>query len=392
MEKLLLASLFFVSLMARAEIENVFSTPGFKGQYSFTIENKLIEMTRMAVPGSTIRAALYSFDRVALANELVAASKRGVDVRLVMDGGNKVNIDTQGHAINILAHELQCAPGTPCVHFCEGPLASPLAFLKIKKGYPLGGSCRGLVINHNKLFLFSQLSDGHFVVAQTSANMNQSQLAMYQDMLLIKDDPALFSQISNYWVKLLTDRTVLKDSYPTIESTLNPVRVHFFPRLTGKDPVLDILRRVNCKIPGSTIRVAHAAFTRGKVAEEMKRLRDEGCGLQVILREDPAQSSPGGKVRKLLGQSLLVLPFNGDTPAKQSINSIHTKIVLINASIDNSSEKVQLTLTGSHNLDLFSLRTNDEMLFEVRDAQMFERYDKFLDQILFDARAAGIDI
>ena len=68
MKKIFLLCILLSAVVSRAEIENVFSTPGFKGQYSFTIENKLIEMTRMAVPGSTIRAALYSFDRVALAD------------------------------------------------------------------------------------------------------------------------------------------------------------------------------------------------------------------------------------------------------------------------------------------------------------------------------------
>jgi phosphatidylserine/phosphatidylglycerophosphate/cardiolipin synthase-like enzyme len=49
-----------------------------------------------------------------------------------------------------------------------------------------------------------------------------------------------------------------------------------------------------------------------------------------------------------------------------------------------------VVLTGSHNLDLFSLRGNDETLIEVRDQQIYDQYNQFLDQILFDARSAGL--
>ena len=378
-----------------AGIENVFNAPGYRGESGFEVENKVLEMTRMAVPGSTIRAALYGVNRVIVMKELIAASKRGVDVRLVLDGGNMENVNTPGHAINILVNELQCNTGTGCVHFCEGPLEGPLKLVGIKKeNYTLGGSCRGLAINHNKLFLFSQLSDGSSsVIAQTSANMNQGQLKMYQDMMILKGDQELFTEFSKYWARLVLDKTVLfKKSYPTVHAKNLPVSVYFFPRFTGSDPVLELLKRVNCKLPGSGIRASQAAFTRSKVAKEMKRLKDEGCSLQVIARVDPKQFSPSASVKKSLGDSLLVLPYEGKLPEEQSENSIHTKIVMINASIDNSATKIPVVLTGSHNLDLFSLRTNDEVLIEVRDQETYNRYNQFLDQILFDARSAGIKI
>lgn len=389
-----------VNAFAAADIETVFNTPGFHGASTSTIEDKLIEMTRMAKPGSTIRAALYGVDRKPIMQELVLASMRGVDVQVVLDGGNFSRSQEEGSAVNMLVHGfdgnegLRCAneASEDCVKFCHGPLEGPIKLLKLKKNYQLGGSCRGLVINHNKLFLFSELQDGSKnVIAQTSANMQTHQLEMYNDLVIIKNDEAFFDGFMDYWNKLHTDRTVLlKKSFPNIHSQDSRLTSYFFPRLVSKDPVADLLKRVDCHIPGSTIRASQAAFTRSKVAKEMKRLKDEGCSLQVIVRIDPAQHSPARDVRETIGTDMVVLPYKGTGPGEESVNSIHTKIVLIDAAIDGSSEKIPVVLTGSHNLDLFSLRTNDETLIQIRDQDVFNSYMRFLDRILSDAQAAGV--
>ncbi len=400
MGKLLFVLTLLSSFVAQAlQIDTVFNTPGFTGLSTPTVENKLLEMIKSSVAGSKIRVALYVVDREPLIKELVYASQRGVDVQIVLDGGNLPRVKIAGHALEMLVNGFDGNQGLvcqgeadDCIKFCNGPIAGPIKMLKLKKNYPLGESCRGLVINHNKLFLFSELSNGaKNIVAQTSANMAQHQLEMYNDLLIIKNDAIFFDHFTTYWGKLKEDKTVLlKKSFPNISTDENRLKAYFFPRLLGKDPVLNLLRKVNCKLPNSVIRAAQSAFTRGGVAEQMKKLKTEGCKVEVIARIDPRQSSPGKKVREALTDSLVVLPFKGATPEEQSVNSIHTKIVLINASIDNSPEKIPVVLTGSHNLDLFSLRSNDETLIEVRDQQIFDQYNQFLDQILFDARSAGL--
>lgn len=401
MSHVFLISILFLSVFSAQalQIETVFNTPGFTGQSTLTLENKLIDMIKTSVRGSKIRVALYGVDREPVMKELVYASQRGVDVQVVFDGGNLARATTPGHAVNMLVEGFDGNQGLvcqsekeDCIKFCNGPLAAPLKLLKLKKNYDLGKGCRGLVNNHNKLFLFSELADGNKnIVAQTSANMGLHQLEMYNDLLIIKNDAIFFDHFMTYWGKLKEDKTILlKKSFPNVSTDEKRLKAYFFPRLVGKDPVLNILRKVNCKLPNSVIRAAQSAFTRGGVAEQMKKLKTEGCKVEVIARIDPRQSSPGTKVREALTDSLIVLPFRGATQEEQSVNSIHTKIVLINASIDNSLEKIPMVLTGSHNLDLFSLRTNDETLIEVRDQQIFDQYNQFLDQILLDARSAGL--
>ena len=388
----LLLCLLLANFSQAAELEPIFNTPGFDGKVITTVEDKLIAMTRQASPGSSIRAALYEVDRVPIAQALIEASKRGVNVELVLDGGNLINKNIPGHAINQIVNELQCAPGEECIKFCKGPLSPLIKLTGLKKAYPLGNSCRGLIINHNKLFLFSELNDGSkYVIAQTSSNMAENMLNMYNDLILIKNDAKFFQGFNEYWAKLKENHTIFfKDSFHNLESADKTVKAYFFPRMTGSDPVLSLLKRVNCKLPGSSIRVLQSAFTRKNVAQEMKKLESEGCSLQVITRIDPIASSPGKGVAQVLGSSMVVLAFNGNGPEERQPNSSHTKLVLINASIDNSPEKIGVVLTGSHNLDLFSLRTNDETLLEIRNQDVFEKYDAFISQYLDDAKAAHV--
>lgn len=397
---LMALTLLAAPLAQALDVETVFNTPGFTGQATTTIEDKLIDMIRTAKPGSKIRGALYHISRVNLAQELVMASHRGVDVEMVFDGGTADQIEQPGTPLNVLvygfpgyAEGLKCAAGAACVKMCKGPLAGPISLLKIKKNHDLGNGCRGLIANHNKFFLFSELEDGNRdIVAQTSANMADGQLKLYNDLLIIKNDASFFDDFMGYWAKLKDDRTVLlRRSYRTIETEQGLLKSYFFPRLVSKDPVKELLKKVNCRLPGSSIMASQSAFTRGGVAREMARLRAEGCDLKVIVRADPVQHSPGSKViRAIADEDLLMLPYRGHGEGEQSENSIHTKIVMINASIDGSPEKIPVVLTGSHNLDLFSLRTNDETLIEIRDANVYNAYAAFLERIISDARAAGI--
>lgn len=399
----IISQLLLVTLtaQAKAQIETVFNTPGFYGQRTTTLEDKLIEMIKSSVTGSKIRIALYTLDRTVVAQELVHASQRGVDVQIVLDGGNAIRSQQVGHAINVLVEGfngnsgLICANGeSDCIKFCSGPLAPILKPFKIKKNFIVGESCRGLISNHNKLFLFTELNDGSKnIVAQTSANMTAGQLKMYNDLIIIKNDEIFFNHLYNYWQKLKKDNTQLfKKSFPTISEDEKYLTAYFFPRPTARDPIKALLRRVNCHLPDSIIRVSHSSFSRHKVAYELKRLKEAGCKVEVIARIDPKQHSPSKKVKKALAESIVLLPYDGQHPDQQSENSIHTKIVTINAAIDNSPEKIKVVLTGSYNLDIISLRANDETLIEVRDDEIYEHYNQFLDQILFDARSANISI
>lgn len=376
--------LSLAGVVAQAKIEAVFNTPGFGGAATETIETKLIEMIRNAEVGSSIRIAMYTFNNKEVAIELVRAGARGVDVQVVLDGKNKDLLESPRSAPSILVNgitqgdqkvpPLQCS-AKRCVTFCTDGL---------------GSSCLGAHINHNKLYLFSRLSDGRSdVVAQSSANLSEAQKFNYNDLLIIDGDKALFSKFTRYWKKLKQDDMKL-GGVDSVKGD-GPIRAHFSPVFFfGSDPIREVLDKVDCRLAGSRIRVAHSRFKDSRVAtaERLRQLSSQGCDVKVIVRDEPGKNSPGSSVVKALrGLDLTILPYENDEAVK---NSIHTKLILIDASLNGSKTRVPIVLTGSHNLNGNSLRYNDEVLLDVRGRAIFNQYLKFWNRIKSDAEAAGL--
>lgn len=369
------------------DAEVTFNTPGFHDQEDTTVEQKLVELINRAAPGSAILMAQYNFSRPATARALNAASERGVDVRIVLDGNNLESKDVAGNATSIVlngengSEGLKCSDDS-CIKFCKGPI-----HFKLKKK-SFGGSCNGFVINHNKFFLFSKLTDGaENVVVQSSENITDGQMHMYNDLIVIKNDRGLYNGFMDYWGSLYRNHFRLSHYKDAVGD--GPVEAKFFPRYLGRDPVVQMLDRVSCKIPGSVIRVSAADFTRLDVAARLRDRAKEGCDVKVISRFEPRMMSPGKGVGKRLGRNMIILPYLGKSLEYQAKNSIHTKLMIINASVDGSAEKRAFVLTGSHNLDFFSLHTNDETMLVIEDQKTFDQYLDFWNRINADAHAAG---
>jgi hypothetical protein len=388
--KTMLILLFGVGAHA-LEAEVVFNEPGFYGNTATTVEDKLVDLVDRAAVGSEIHISLFEMTRTPVVKALIRASQRGVDVHLVLDGSNYFDQRKKvGNGIDLLLNgsdetgRLQCQT-EPCVRFCTGPLHIKL------HGKTFGGSCNGLIINHNKFFLFSRLTDGsENVVVQTSSNLEDLQLHQYQDMAIIRGDRALYDGYLDYWQMQNRDRTHIRP-HGDIKGD-GPVTARFFPRIIDRDPVMKALRRVSCEPVGSMIRVAEADFNRLNVAASLRDLAKQGCDVKVITRIDPEMFSPAVGIAKRLGPDLMILPFRGNTKEYQATNSIHTKIILIDAALDGSTERRPLVITGSHNLDFFSLHTNDETLLEIEDAAVFDAYLGFWNRLDESARTSGLSL
>ena len=164
------------------------------------------------------------------------------------------------------------------------------------------------------------------------------------------------------------------------------ILVHTSPRLIGRDPVEHLLRHVTCNLPGSIIRAAESDLGRIHVAEQLEALKKKGCDVRVFALADARLKQPGKKVKRSLGDSLVLT--DGETRHGQ--NSIHTKMMLISAALDNSTERSLIVLTGSQNLDKYSLRTNDECQMEIHDGAVYSQYLGYWYKMMEDANAAGL--
>lgn len=369
------------------QIDTFFNTPGFSGSPSTVIEDQLIRMLRASDASTKINISLYTFDRTALALEIIKAQARGASVELVLDDKYEVETNQAGTAFNILAHGAEGLPGLncngkSCITFCNQ-------------------SCTGLWINHNKFFLFSQLNEelyenqnqnhhtssttSQFIVAQTSANMTNEQTMNYNDLIVIKNDQHFYEGMLGYWQRLKSNSFHLSKA-TTIEGQ-NGIKAYFFPRLIDSDPVEKILNDVRCDLTGSLIRVIQSRFDddRDYLAEKLAQLAKASCDVKVIVRKEPKLNSPGKKVVKFLGENLASLTYKDIDGKILVTNSLHSKVLMINARMSHSTQKSTLVLTGSHNFNLTSLKTNDESLFKINDLKTFESYLKYWNQLTQDS-------
>lgn len=321
----------------------VFSTRSASSAPSTAIEDTIVTLIRQALPGSRIRVAVFNFSRNNVSAELVAAARRGVDVRIVLDGGTPTDPGTE-------VPTLRAGLGAANVHVCDAP----------------GTSCIGTGIMHHKTFLFSQLSDGsRNVVVQASHNLTTTQLSMHNNALIVRDDDLLFAGYERVWNDLVRD--VENPNYYTIVDGTFDTRAYFFPR-SGGDTVVSILDNATCDAT-SRIRVAMAFFTDARiaVAQALARRAREGCSVSVVIGN--GEIAPGTNVLATLrGAGVVVTLY----PTRTNNWGLHSKYLLIDAPYTGARRR--LVFTGSHNWTGPSLDSNDETLLKVEDAALFDRY------------------
>ncbi len=321
----------------------VFSTRSASSAQSTAVEDAIVTMIRQAVPGSRIRIAIFNFSRNNVSAELVAAHRRGVDVRIVLDGGTPSDPGTE-------VPTLRAGLGVDRVTVCDAP----------------GTSCIGSGIMHHKTFLFSQLSDGsRNVVLQASHNLTTTQLSMHNNAVIVRGDDALFAGYESVWNDLRRDVEV-PDYYRIIDGMFL-TRAYFFPRASG-DTVVSIIDNASCDAT-SRIRVAMAFFTDARiaVAQALARRAREGCSVSVVIGngEIPAGSSVLSTLR---AAGVVVTLY----PTRTNGWGLHSKYMIIDAPYTGARRR--LVFTGSHNWTGPALDSNDESFMKLEDGPLFDRY------------------
>lgn len=326
--------------------ETVFSHRADDDARSTAVEDRIVSLIDMAVPGSRIRVAIYSFTRGAPSDALVRAAGRGVDVRIVLDGDADALL---GSEVDTLVDGL----GAANVHVCDAP----------------GSACVGSGIMHHKTFLFSELSDGsRNVLLQASHNLTTTQLSMHNNAVIVRGDAALFAAYERTWADLFAD--VEMPDYYRIDDGDLATRVYFFPRPTGGDTSVSILDNVICDRT-ARIRVAMAFFTnaRREVADALAARAREGCDVRVVAGD--AEIPLGSTVASTLtGAGVQLTRY----PERGGGWSLHSKYMVIDARYADSVEHRRLVFTGSHNWTGPALTENDETQLRVEDDGVFDAF------------------
>lgn len=307
-----------------------------------------------APAGSTISIAMYHWSVGSVANDVVAAHNRGVNVRIVLDylSAQYAAVDTMRTALGTNR------ANRSWVTFCTQ-----------------GGACIGTVgtpIMHNKFFLFSNTSGSTNVVVQSSANLTPSNATAYwNNAVTIVGNAGLYNAYLSYFEDLAAKKKT-SNYYRTVGS--GNVKAYFFPRAgsgASTDTIYNMLKE-NVTCEGNTtvgtqtgrtiIRIGMWFFSRNGIAEMLRTLANRKCWIEVVYTEMDADVK-----RILSGHSRIVLyRLSGDY-------IVHSKYMLIEGTYAGQ-RNTKWVITGSHNYSNAALRENDEAMVRISSATIHDQY------------------
>ncbi|MDT0185955.1 phospholipase D-like domain-containing protein [Microbacterium sp. ARD31] len=353
----------------------------------FNIERRVVDTIRHTPKGSTIRIAIYSLDRMPVAQALVAAHRRGVKVQMLL------NDHWENRAMKVIRAEI-------------GTNRRKDSFI-----YKCRASCRGTQNEfnnlHTKFYLFSQAGRSEDVIAVGSANMTlNADRHQWNDLYFSDGNHVLFRQ----FVSLFND---MKKDYSTrqpprffcgtplttyCDDTVDKNTVWVFPKNSGpkNDLVIDMLKKVQCLTPDGSggvtrTRLALSMHTmRGSrgdyLAAAIRRKWAEGCDFRVSygligFHTKGILGAPTRRGRIPLRST--GLDYNTDDNFDLNNDGIddlildyytHQKYLVVQGTY-NGVPDTSMVLTGSVNWSSLST-ANDEVWFTVRGEKVANKYLK----------------
>ncbi|MGZ8745220.1 MAG: phospholipase D-like domain-containing protein, partial [Nocardioides sp.] len=340
------------------------------------IINHLVRTTN-SVPGKQkIRIASWNFRSEELANALIAAHRRGVSVRVVVDRLN-ANPDNRNDTFNRLTaaftHDKKRRKDMRsftrrCVSACRAP----------------GG------IAHTKFFLFTKAGKARDVVVYGS--FNGTDLASYyqwNDVYTIRDHPKIYSHFNTVYNEMVKDRNVKQPYRHFVDGRFSS---YFYPNKgegTRQDPLLDELGRIVCAgATGGTgtngrtkLRIAQTSMhgERGKaIAGRLRQMWQRGCDIKIVY------AVFGNEVLSILRHT-----NRGPVPIKQIAQDfdldgvydryLHMKTMAVSGVYagDTSSN---VTWNGSANWTSVAL-ASDEVVMRIFDPKVRAKYSQWFDYL-----------
>lgn len=345
----------------------VFTSPGADRGNHMTLLTELIDNTPR---NGVIHVCISHFDSEPLADRLIAATQRGVLVRIIMEAnpGNKNDVIKE-HIQQNSRIQITMAHG-----------------------------CFGSKI-HTKLFLFSLTKlNGNtlrYVAAFGSATMTGGSLNKHQDTCVVADEQ-FHSGLRRHWQQMLerahpdpiNDSDAETPPVAEIFSTSTRVKAYLFPR--SSDAVLNVINNLNGDVHNDTgqrprIRIAMARWTRGResIVDALKDRVSDGCIVDLVLRRDPEDDDASGddgvdpriiadlQVWGTYHPGRVIIHVGRLTRDSQNV---HNKYFLIEGFYGGGSEWETNVWTGSENWTGRAFKFNDELMVKFRDAELYELY------------------
>ncbi|MBA2806126.1 hypothetical protein E0500_001260 [Streptomyces sp. KM273126] len=377
----------------------IFNDPLGASDEQLAIRTRLIELTDAALPGSTIKVAVYHVWEASVVDALIAAENRGVRVQVLLDESS-----VSDRPANTSYSTLAAALGT------DRTKGSYVTTCPVDKSC-LGDPKYGQSIMHNKFWLFSAVEGATNVVVQTTSNSTPSaHTKFFNDALLLPNNPTMYDAYADYFDTMVA-RGWKSWEYRTVSNGL--YKAYFFPRAGNTrdtDTVYSVLNNVQCTYKDSAgvtqktwVRVAIFKITRLAIAEKLVALKKAGCNVSIVYAEsDSAKSSGGTKgTWEMMHTSggPTVRCYNDDrdplNPGKKLTTPyiIHSKYILVDGMYDGARKKI--SFTGSGNYTGPALRENDESIVKVDDSAVHDMYKVHFNKVIgvaYPGKADGTDL
>jgi len=350
---------------------------------SYDERTKIIQRVRAAIAhthkGDTIMFATYDFDRADLANALINAHHRGVNVQMMVND----NFQTpQEFRLQKILGKNSRKPNF--VKFCSG-------------------SCRAHRGNlHMKVYAFTGTGAAQNVIIDSSANLTGAgPTHQWNDAVTIVGNKRLFTAWQRVFNQLKRDKPVkhrritfhsrdLSAAFHRTATGVVPVTqgrtVVSRKKAGGIDPVLAQLNKIGCKTGGkygsgghTTVRLMEYAWygARGiPIARKVASLAKQGCNIRAIMSHsdkgvEDILAAAGIPMRDATWWYGEKLSTDGHTITYGSRQYSHLKVLAINGRY--GKRNMRTVFTGSENWDNVSFM-NDEVTLQLTGDKTYYPY------------------
>ncbi len=361
-------------------------------------------------PDPVILISTYLLDRTRSVDALVAACRRGVSVRVILDqdidnrnskrlirvlnGDNVRDADNDGEPDNRPQSGPCNRPLKKNGRTRLAPLSDEAALRSVRaptaaavtwgqdRSYAkkCDGSCRGKGGNmHSKFYAFSRTGRAHDVVMVSSSNLNRGGAESgWNDLYTMTERPESFDA----YVKIhreMTDDDAAGDK--KVEIVDGRFTSRFFPMRRAKksnDPTLEDLDMIRCRGPLGRTQVNVSMFywkgRRGNyLADKLLDLARKGCSVSIIYGAPSIQMAE--RLRAAAGRNLINLYDSRWDMNDDGYNEIrtHAKYVLVKGRYGGDPKSWQV-MTGTQNWVAGSLSRGDENSLNIASKSAWKQY------------------
>ncbi len=360
-------------------------------------------------PAPTILISTYLLDSTPSVDALISACRRGVSVRVILDGDidnwNSKRLIRVLNADNVPDTDRDGQPDSPassgpCDSEAPGTTTTSDSFTDAEaqasaseptehsvtwgadRSYvkKCDGSCRGAGGNmHSKFYAFSRTGVVSDVVMVSSSNLNRGGARNgWNDLYTMVGRPESY-EVYRRIHREMTDDTTAGDG--KVEAIDGPFTSRFFPMrdaTRANDPTLADLNKIGCSSVWGRTKVNVSMFywegTRGNyLADKLLSLARQGCQVSLIYGAPSVQIAT--RLRDAARRNLISLydsrwDFNGD-----GYNEVrtHAKYVLVKGQFGGDSSSWQV-MTGSPNWVEGSLSRGDETTLNIALQSAYDQY------------------